>query len=209
MTSTVTPGVGPDGAPPEPTTAEDRPPGRMRRLRNANLDLRNTWQIVAGSLLLPLGIAFILLAWSGAAHGRVDQQQIPYVVSGGLGGLAVVMIGCFFYWAHWLYRIYDQADLHHQESLREQREMMRELIEALASGARPAAGTTGQQEAAGGGASGMREGRVFVATASGSNFHTSGCPMVANRTGGLRTVTENEAEHMKPCRVCEPLVTSN
>ena len=209
MTSTATTGAAPDAAPPEPTSADDRPPGRMRRLRNANLDLRNTWQIVAGSLLLPLGIAFILLAWSGAAHGRVDQQQIPYVVSGGLGGLAVVMIGCFFYWAHWLYRIYDQADLHHQETLREQREMMRELIEALAAGGAQLPAAAPAPETTGVGANGIRASRVFVATASGSNFHTAGCPMVANRAGGLRTVTEDEAEHMKPCRVCEPLVSSN
>lgn len=205
MTSPATTGTDPDAAPPEPTTAEDRPPGRMRRLRNANLDLRNTWQIVAGSLLLPLGIGFILLAWSGAAHGRVDQQQIPYVVSGGLGGLAVVMIGCFFYWAHWLYRIYDQADLHHQEAMREQREMMRALIDALASpGGRPPAGSGAAATAAT-----LTNGRVFVATTTGSNFHTSGCPMVANRGANLRTVTEQEAEQMKPCRVCDPLVASN
>jgi hypothetical protein len=179
-------------------------------MKASGLDLRNTWQAVAGAILLPLGIAAIILGWNGAAHGRVDQQQIPYLISGGLLGMAVVMIGCFFYWAHWLYRIYDQADLHHQEMIREQREMTRALIEALGSaGAR----VPGREARAGsvslpvngtpGGA------RTFVATATGSNFHTSGCPMVANRTGSLRTVTEQEAEQMKPCRVCEPLVSSN
>jgi hypothetical protein len=205
MTSTA---VDPDIAPPPPSSAEDRPPGPIRRLRSSNLDLRNTWQIIAGSLLLPLGIALILLAWSGAAHGRVDQQQIPYLVSGGIGGLAVVMIGCFFYWAHWLYRIYDQADMHHQEAMREQREMTRALIDALTSGA-------GYPSPSGGGTSigvapnGSVAGRTFVATPTGNNFHTTGCPMVANRLGSLRTVTEDDAEEMKPCRVCDPLVSSN
>ena len=194
---------------PPPTGADDRPAGRMRRLRTSNLDLRNTWQVVVGSLLLPLGIALILLAWNGAAHGRVDQQQIPYLVSGGLGGLAVVMIGCFFYWAHWLYRIYDQADLHHQEALQEQREMTRALIEALGSGGprpnlddRPASSVAVP-------ANGIRSGRTFVATPTGSNFHTTGCPMVANRLDSLRTVSESELEQMKPCRVCDPLVSAN
>jgi hypothetical protein len=197
---------------PEPASPGERPPGRLRRLRNSNLDLRNTWQIIAGSLLLPLGIALILLAWSGAAHGRVDQQQIPYLVSGGIGGLAVVMIGCFFYWAHWLYRIYDQADLHHQEALREQREMTRALIEALGAGparaqAFMAPGAPAHQT--GVTTNGLAGGRTFVATATGTNFHTSGCPMVANRSGALRTVTEAEAGQMKPCRVCEPVISAN
>jgi hypothetical protein len=184
--------------------------GRIGRTRTSNLDLRNTWQIVIGSLLLPLGIALILLAWSGAAHGRVDQQQIPYLVSGGIGGLAVVMIGCFFYWAHWLYRIYDQADLHHQESLREQRELMRSLIDALASGPRPPAGeawTSGPERVAV--STNGTSGRTFLATPSGTNFHTAGCPMVANRGGDLRTITEHEAGQMKPCRVCEPVASAN
>src|ERR1700761_2988106 len=66
------------------------------RLSGDGLDLRNTWQAIAGALLLPIGIAVIILGWQGAAHGRVDQQQIPYLISGGILGLAVVVIGCFF-----------------------------------------------------------------------------------------------------------------
>lgn len=181
---------------------------RARRQLTISLDLRNTWQVLAGALLLPLGIAFILLAWSGAAHGRVDQQQIPYLVSGGIGGLAVVIIGCFFYFAHWLYRLYDQADLQHEEAMREQRELMSQLIEAVAAnrysssnGSAPRASTPRRAEP------GVAE-RSFVATASGTNFHVPGCSMVANRTGGLRTVSEREAAGMKPCRICDPLVSA-
>lgn len=173
-------------------------PARSLRRRISGLDLRNTWQAIAGAILLPLGIAAIVLGWNGAAHGRVDQQQIPYLISGGLLGLAGVMIGCFFYWAHWLYRIYDQADLHHQAAMQEQREMMRALIEALAQN-RPGA------EAVPGAPSANGAGRTFVATPAGTNFHSAGCPMVANRSANLRTVSEPETRGMKPCRVCEPL----
>lgn len=172
-----------------------RPPGGL-----SGLDLRNTWQAVAGAVLLPLGVAVILLGWSGAAHGRVDQQQIPYLISGGVLGLAVVMIGCFFYWAHWLYRLYDQADLNHREAMREQQDLMRALIDALDR--RP-----GDLGAAPDRATGVRTG--FVATPTGTNFHTPGCPMIAGRAESLRTVTEAEAQEMKPCRVCEPLVPAS
>ncbi|HWE56876.1 MAG TPA: hypothetical protein VG435_15300 [Acidimicrobiales bacterium] len=198
----------PFGAVPEAPAAEDRTESRLQRLRQSNLDLRNTWQIIAGSLLLPLGIALILLAWSGAAHGRVDQQQIPYLVSGGIGGLAVVMIGCFFYWAHWLYRIYDQADLHHQEAMREQRELMRALIEAVAASGGRVDLPHEAIEAVGLSTNGIRTARTFVATPTGTNFHSAGCPMVANRSSNLRSLTEDQIGDMKPCRVCDPLVSA-
>ena len=115
-----------DGPPPPP----GRPEGFIARMRSGGLDLRNTWQIVVGAVLLPLGLAVIVLGWNGAAHGRVDQQQIPYLISGGILGLASVMVGCFFFWAHWLYRIYDQADLHHQEAMRQQAELIQVLLES-------------------------------------------------------------------------------
>ena len=177
-----------------------RPRGVGAAGRLSGLDLRNTWQVLAGAILLPLGVAVILLGWSGAAHGRVDQQQIPYLISGGVLGLAVVMIGCFFYWAHWLYRLYDQADLHHREAMREQQETMRALIDALE---RRSAGENGVRFPANG------DGGGFVATPSGTNFHTPGCPMVAGRSASLRRVSESEARQMKPCRVCDPLVQAN
>jgi hypothetical protein len=170
------------------------------QLKAGGLDLRNTWQVVAGAVLLPLGVAVILLGWAGAAHGRVDQQQIPYVISGGLLGLASVMGGCFFFWAHWLYRIYDQADLHHQAAMREQAELTRALLEALRQ--QPVAGA--ETAAAVGSHNGASP--MYVATPSGTNFHTPTCPIVASRSSTVHPVSVEDVAHMKPCRICEPLL---
>jgi MFS family permease len=183
------------------TGAPDAAPKRRLDLRawldESGLDLRNTWQVVIGALVLPAGIAVIILGWAGAAHGRVDQQQIPYLISGGILGLALVVIGCFFYWAHWLYRIYDQADLQHQEAMREQAEFHRQLLAAVAGGRVAPGADLDTTVAAGTGAS-------YVATASGSNVHKPDCAIVANRTDNLRQVSRAEAQKMKPCRICEP-----
>jgi hypothetical protein len=176
--------------------------GRMRRIptlaREGGLDLRNTWQVVAGAILLPLGIAVILLGWSGAAHGRVEQQQIPYLISGGLLGLACVVIGAFFFWAHWLYRIYDQADLHHEEAMRQQAELIRALLQLRGDG--PASSTIAKATAAAGG-----NATSFVATRNGTSVHRPDCSLIASRAGQLKTVTAAQAAKMKPCRVCDPL----
>jgi hypothetical protein len=189
------------------STVSDEP-GRLvvaeprRRLRDRlsadGLDLRNTWQVVAGAILLPVGIAVIILGWQGAAHGRVDQQQIPYLISGGILGLALVLIGGFFFWAHWLYRIYDQADFHHLELMRVQAEQHQELLRAL----------TGRELAGGNGTTSAERSAPtaaarFVATASGSNFHSPSCPIVSGKSG-LRSITSAQARNMKPCRICEP-----
>jgi hypothetical protein len=164
------------------------------RLSGDGLDLRNTWQAIAGALLLPIGIAVIILGWQGAAHGRVDQQQIPYLISGGVLGLAFVIVGGFFFWAHWLYRMYDQAELHHLERMRVSAEQHQDLMRAL--GERGV--TAAPAASAGAGAS-----AAYVATASGTNFHNPDCPIVSGRPG-LRRLTAAQATGMKPCRICEP-----
>jgi hypothetical protein len=203
--------VGPD---PLDQVTEPPPPASgnfFSRLRSGGLDLRNTWQILAGAILLPLGVAVIVLGWNGAAHGRVDQQQIPYLISGGILGLACVLVGCFFFWAHWLYRIYDQADLHHQTAMRQQADLFRALIDAVERRA-PAEGETagpaaprpgGRRRRAAPSTNGSAP--TFVATPNGNNYHTPSCPIVANRVASLREVSAEEAHDMRPCRICEPL----
>jgi hypothetical protein len=163
-----------------------------RRLRmptltrsEADFDLRNTWQIAAGAILLPLGIVIILLGWYGAAHARVVQQQIPYMVSGGFIGLGLMIGGGLMFWAHWLYRIYDQADLHH-----------RELLEAINRMSGGGGGSTNGAPAASG---------RYVATGSGNNFHRPDCSVVKGRSG-TRVVSGADIANMQPCRICEPLV---
>lgn len=166
----------------------------------AGLDLRNTWQVVAGAILLPLGIAAIVLGWQGAAHGRVDQQQIPYLISGGLLGLALVIMGGLFFWGHWLYRIYDQANLQHEATLRSQAEFQRTVLLLLAHN-----GSLGNGIAQSDSSTVTGSGRTFVATASGTNFHTADCAIVSSRKGKTRSVSAQEAQRMQPCRICDPL----
>src|SRR3954471_18333185 len=57
-----------------------------------------TLQVVlfaAGAILMPLGIIAIMLGWYGVAHTKYQYDQLPYVVSGGLLGVGLVMLGGF------------------------------------------------------------------------------------------------------------------
>ena len=189
-----------DGAQPSGGSG-DRGAGRMRS-GLPRFDIRNTWQVLAGSILIPVGVAAIILAWYGAAHARVDQQQIPYMISGGFLGLGAIIAGALMYWAHWLYRIYDQADLHHHQLMRSQAEL-RDAILSGGSGVgrdRNLNGSVGAPVAAR-----AQNRSTFVATASGSNFHRPDCPIVARHPSGLRELEGEDIDQLHPCRICDPL----
>jgi hypothetical protein len=180
----------------------------IRRLRtlvrgNSDVDARNVGQLVGGGLLLAGGLAVILFAWYGSAHTAYVQQQIPYLVSGSFIGLGMIFVGGMLFWAHWLYRIYDQADLHHKEIVRQQQEMTQAVIEALGSGrvssGRAAASSSTKS------ASAVLPVASYVATSAGSNFHVASCPVVSRSRNGLRKVNAREAASMQPCRICDPL----
>ena len=172
---------------------------RVRRI-----DARNTWQVAAGAALVPLGIVIILFAWYGAAHTPYVQQQIPYLVSGSFIGLGLMVVGGLLYWAHWLYRIYDQADLHHAEQLGRQEELFERLIEAVAAPPRAAVlGMPPADEAPAARAAG--DGADLVVTATGTNVHRADCPIVARRHVGARRLTVAELAGRPACRICQPL----
>ena len=190
----------------EPRVEDEEPRGARRLLGvfrggDAGLDMRNTWQVAVGAVLMPLGLVIILVAWYGAAHTPYVQQQIPYMVSGSFIGLGLMIVGALLYWAHWLYRVYDQADLHHQDLLRQQDENMRALIDAVTGSqgngharrvvASPAAAAAAEP--------------AFVATGSGTNFHLPDCPVVARSRRNVRAVSARDAKRMQPCRICDPL----
>jgi hypothetical protein len=52
--------------------------------------------------LMTLGLAFILLGWAGASRSIEVEEQVPYLISGGLLGLALAVIGAVTLFAQWL-----------------------------------------------------------------------------------------------------------
>ena len=166
--------------------------------RDAKRDLRNGWQVLAGSVLIPLGVIFIMLGWYGAAHARVVQQQIPYLISGSFVGLGCMVVGGLLFWGHWLYRMYDQAGLHHEEQQR--------LLEIIA------AGVSGQTAWRSGGVSGTAPNiaipsevdgaGVYYATSTGTVYHRSDCAVIGHHPDDLRVLGPDGLTGMRPCQIC-------
>src|SRR3954447_17380396 len=140
---------------------------RVRALRTrAGTGQLDRWLLIIGGILLPLGVLLILLGWLGASRTILPFEQIPYLVSGGLLGIALVIIGGFVYFAYW------QTLL-----VRDTRAERRELVDALYRIERLLAGgglisSNGQTPA--------YDDTQLVATENGSMIHRQGCPVVLN-----------------------------
>ena len=184
--------------------------GHTRMARWAEkYDVRNSWQVIAGALLIPLGIVFILLGWYGAAHARVVQQQIPYMVSGSFVGLGCMIVGGFLFWGHWLYRIYDQADLHHEEQQRLLETIAAALLAQRGDGGGAGVGA-GVATALGSSTAGTETGiaagepapTTYYATSSGTVYHRADCAVIAHHPEDLRVLGPDGIVGMRPCQIC-------
>ena len=50
---------------------------------------------------MTLGLSAILLGWFGAARSTLIEEQVPYLISGGLLGVALALIGALLLFGHW------------------------------------------------------------------------------------------------------------
>lgn len=171
---------------------------RERRLRWRDVDLRQTWQVLAGAVFASVGLVLIVVGYVGAANSPLVAEQIPYLLSGGILGLALTILGGFLFWGHWLYRQYER-DEHHQRRVTE-------LLEALLADRadRPV-------PVAGNGAGARRPAPehvdvpALVMTPTGSVVHRGDCAVVQH-AGTVRPITPEQAtaEDRRPCALCAP-----
>lgn len=72
-----------------------------RRSAQGILANRNLLLIVS-SVLMTVGLSAILLGWAGASRSTHIEEQLPYLISGGLFGLGLAIIGAVTLFAQWL-----------------------------------------------------------------------------------------------------------
>ncbi|MEX2393495.1 MAG: hypothetical protein WD826_03340 [Actinomycetota bacterium] len=185
----------------------DRLSAAVSRMRGGRRMDTDRMQLIAGATLAVLGLAAIIIGWYGAANTGFEFEQTPYLISGGLLGVALVFLGGFVYFAYWVTRLVRES--------RAQADRAAEILDQIAAtldgatignGSRsratasrgPIAGGSGR-----GGVGGLPPRTAFVATRGGAFFHRKDCDVVAGRTN-LRKVTPKTAG-LDPCRICDPL----
>jgi hypothetical protein len=145
------------------------------------------WNTLGGKLGLAFcvaGLAVIWGGWNGAASYNDIRKQFPYLISGGIAGLALVVIGVG------LMVIQSQrADRVQLESNLTELRLILDRLTAVPT-------TNGSAEPPGG----------FVVAGPGA-YHRPTCRLVAGRD--LRKMTPEQAEvaGLDPCRTCRPAET--
>ena len=68
----------------------------------ASVFARDRFLLTVAAASMTLGLSLILLGWAGTSRVTHVEEQVPYLISGGLLGLALAVIGAITLFAHWL-----------------------------------------------------------------------------------------------------------
>jgi len=138
---------------------------------------------ILGLTFVTAGFVFIFLAWNGSASKNVIMAQFPYVISGAVGGLALVCTGSLLLLL---------------STVRAERQIMSDKFDEVAqllgrSLAAAQFSTNGGSDAS-----------VKVIAAS-SHYHRHECKILDGKHGLTQIALQQAvSEGLQPCRVCEP-----
>ena len=175
----------PNGAAPAGVSVTNPAAVREQRFQRVQVIL-----FVVGGALMPLGLVSIFVAWYGVAHSHYEYDQITYIVSGGVLGVGLILLGGFLYFGAWLAKTASDQ----KESNRRLADSLLVLADVVSRSSAPAAGTAT--------ATAVDAGAVPVLAGGGSTVHRRDCALIAHRAD-LRTLTGAESG-LGTCRVCRP-----
>ncbi|HUR13775.1 MAG TPA: hypothetical protein VM097_04700 [Mycobacteriales bacterium] len=170
------------------TVRQERLAVQVSGLRGRRGLSSDRWMLVVGGTLLPLGVMLVLLGWWGASHTVFVFEQVPYLLSGGVLGLALVIAGGFLYFAYWLTLMVRESRLGRAE-LADALGRVERLLEEAGAAPRTARSK---------GAPSSR----LVATRTGTMVHRPDCVAVDGKAD-LREV-DAETAGLTPCKLCDP-----
>jgi hypothetical protein len=151
------------------------------------------WDRLGGQLgvgLAVVGFLLIFMGWNGAASYDRVPAQFPYLISGGIAGLALVLFG---------------SALLIVQNARQDRAELQQTLSDINDGLERLAATNSAR------ANGSANARAIAAAeeeglvvAGGSSYHRATCKLVEGR-GALPTMTVEAAEAagLAPCRACD------
>jgi hypothetical protein len=148
-----------------------------------------------GWVSIGLGALLIILGYLGVSGEATVAEQIPYLVSGGIGGLFLCIVGASLLGVEELRKGAGRHD--HLERLVE------ELHAVLLT--RPDAPPPDTGIDTGGNGA---EPVAVLAVRGGESFHRRGCVMVADKDAEELTLETARSRGLSPCPLCEPASAS-
>ena len=176
-----------------------QPEPARRPLDDDDPDPRILWRWVgkagrpwAGWGFVVAGVIVSIVGWIGVSGEAIVAKQIPYVVSGGIGGVLLAVVGAYFLGTEELRKDSGRLDRLEQK--------VDELHAALLS--RPDAPVITSDGASGNGSSSAPESVLVVS--GGETFHAHGCPMAAGKETEELAVTAATKRGLSACPLCSP-----
>ena len=155
---------------------------------------RRDWLLTIGVALMALGFIAIALGWNGSAGGNARdlRLQLPYVISGGLAGLALVVSGSALILVQAFRRDHDRVSAEIAE-LRDQ------LLAAGGASTGDLSVPRGLDDTQ---SIPLGEGLVVAGKTS---YHRPDCRLASRRgEAEVLPVAAAKARGLAPCRVCDP-----
>jgi hypothetical protein len=142
------------------------------------------WNTLGGKLGIAFciaGLAVIWAGWNGAASYNDIRKQFPYLISGGLGGLALVVIGVGL--------MVIQSQRADRVQLESNLVELRNILERMGG-----APTTNGADASDAG----------MVVAGPNAYHRATCKLVTGRDLRKMPAEQAEAAGLEACRTCAP-----
>jgi hypothetical protein len=147
-----------------------------------------------GWILIGIGAIVMLIGYFGVSREALPAKQIPYLVSGGLGGIFIAVVGAYFLGTQQLRN--DSGRLDRVE------QMVEELHAALLS--RPDAPHTTNGSRAATAEEATAPARKVVVVPGGQLFHRVDCAVAEGKTATELTPAAARKRGMRPCPTCVP-----
>lgn len=158
-----------------------------------------------GWILVGAGALVLLLGYFGVSREAIPAKQIPYLVSGGIGGIFLAVLGAYFLGTQEMRN--DSGRLDRLERMVE--ELHAALLErpdapapASAAAAPVPDGANDGSAASNGSLTPAR--RVVLVVDHGETFHRPGCSMVADKDTHELTLALARRRGLRPCPLCSP-----
>ncbi len=182
-------------APAAPVTIAEVERLLTERERSARSLLIERYAPRLGAIFLPTGLLLILLGWYGAAHTPWTFEQTPYLISGGLLGLALAVTGGLLYFGGLLTQLGERN-----------RVAATRLADDLAALRSDVAAATALRARNGVSAAAHTNGSaLLVATPTGSMVHRADCSVVADRSADQLVTVGPDDDAYRACKLCAPL----
>jgi hypothetical protein len=170
-------------------------------LRGDSAQLLQMVLFVAGAVLLPGGLVVIGLGWYGTAHTPYEYNQNAYLISGGILGLGITLVGGFLYFGSWLARL----ALDQKASQQQLSEALGKLADAVLRSNEvvdvPTPPTTAKRAARATPARAKDGGATLVVAGNGTTLHRADCDLIAGREDLVAAPADTTG--LTPCRLCQ------